>query len=275
MSISIAGCSSLFYYPSHDVYFDVEKLPAQTESVRFAGVNKVNLSGLYLRPKKMSLKALHQRPIIVQFHGNAQNLTSHFASLFWLIDEGYDYFIFDYEGYGQSEGHPTMRGTVDDGFAALDYIESRFPHRPIVLVGQSLGGAIAMRVAIEAKNKNYPIRLAVIESSFDSYQAIARDMMSRSWVTWLFQPLTYLFVSDSVAPGDQIAAISPTPMVIVHGKSDPVIPYKFGERIFAKAKDPKEFWSYESPGHVVAYSADKGVLRERLLAKLKTIDEKW
>jgi fermentation-respiration switch protein FrsA (DUF1100 family) len=262
----------MLYYPSHDTYYSPEQIPAHTEKISFPGPRGLTLSGLYLSPKKS--KTLSRRPLIIQFHGNAQNLTSHFASLFWLVDYGYDYFIFDYEGYGSSPGKPSPHATVEDGFAALEWAQARFPKRPLVLVGQSLGGAVALKVAIEAmKTKKYPIRLVVISSSFDSYQAIARDVLSRSWLTWLFQPLAYLFVSDSEAPGDHIGEISPVPLVVIHGKNDPVVPYRFGERLFLRAKDPKEFWSYETPGHVIGFSADKGALREKLLKKLKEIEQ--
>lgn len=266
----LCGCSSFFYYPSRSVFYKIDDLKVHTEVVQFSGANGVSLSGLYLAPPKIKSSELLKRPIVVQFHGNAQNLTSHFASLYWLLNYGYDYFIFDYEGYGDSEGHPSPKNTVQDGLAALDWVQKRFPGRPMVIVGQSLGGAVAMRAVIDSKNK-YPIALLVVESSFDSYRAIARDVLSRSWLTWLFQPLAYVFVSNAQSPGEKIAEISPIPMLVIHGKKDPIVPYRFGERIYAAAHDPKELWSYESPGHVVAYEADNGALREKFLEKLKQL----
>jgi fermentation-respiration switch protein FrsA (DUF1100 family) len=267
---NLCGCSSLFYYPSRDVFYKIEDLKAHAETVRFSGANGVSLSGLYLAPPEIKAAELLKRPIVVQFHGNAQNLTSHFASLYWLLGYGYDYFIFDYEGYGASEGRPSPQNTVQDGLAALDWVQKKFPGRPMVVVGQSLGGAVAMRAVIDSKNR-YPIALLVIESSFDSYRAIASDVLSRSWITWLFQPLAYVFVSNAEAPGDRIGEISPIPMLIIHGKKDPIVPYRFGERIFTAAREPKEFWSYETPGHVIAYEADGGALRKKFLEKLRRL----
>src|SRR5690606_22141072 len=113
--------------------------------VFFKAKNGNQLFGWYFKNRK----GVSPKATVVFFHGNAENLSSHYLSLAWLVDYPYDFFIFDYQGYGRSHGDPSPQKTVEDGIAALELMNERAPGRPLIVFGQSLGGAIALRTVVE------------------------------------------------------------------------------------------------------------------------------
>lgn len=240
--LGLGGCSSLLYYPSGASFTNPLKLQHKPESVFFRSEDGTRLHGWYFRSPTRPAKAT-----LLFFHGNAQNLSAHFYSLYWALDKGFDFFIFDYRGYGISEGEPTPEGTVRDGRAALAWInEHKDPASKLIIFGQSLGGIIALKVACESPTAFDKI---VVDSTFHSYRSIGRKVLTRSWITWPFQWLGWLLMSDSESPKDCIEKISPKPILIVHGTNDRVVEYEFGEKVFQLAEEPKEFWRVEEGGH--------------------------
>ena len=206
--------------------------------------------------------------MLVFFHGNAENISTHFQTLTWILKHEYDFFIFDYRGYGASAGKPDPSGILMDGRSAIRYVFNRSPKLPLVVYGQSLGGAIALKSVIDLKNK-IPIQLVAVDSTFHSYQAIGKKVLSRSFLTWIFQPLAYLLLSDAAAPGEQIGTISPIPLVVIHGEEDSVVEPEFGKKIFELGKEPKEFWSIPKGRHTDSFWKHKGVYRVKLLEALE------
>ena len=118
-----------------------------------------------------------------------------------------------------------------------------------IVWSQSLGGAISIPVVASSKLKE-KVDLIIIESSFPSYQDIAFDKLTLSWITTPLSPLAYLLVSDAYASEKYLEKLAPTPMLVVHSKADQVVPYKFGEDIFYNYHGPKEFWTYQGKRHI-------------------------
>jgi len=261
------GCSSMLYYPSREQLSDPAKLALTPQDVWFPSTDGTKLHGWYFKAKeRVSPKAT-----IVFFHGNAQNVTTHFYSLAWILDQGYDYFIFDYRGYGKSEGEPSPKGTVQDGIAALRWTQARAQGGPVIVFAQSLGGAVAMRSVYETREDFHP-RLVVVESTFHSYQAEARSVLSKVWFLWPFQWLAWIVISDKWAPEDQIEKISPTPLVVMHGTDDPTVAFKLGKKVFELARDPKEFWEVPGGRHTNSFFRPEGQeFRKRFLRKLDEV----
>ncbi len=267
LSIALFGaCSHLMYYPSKLQFTDVNKLSVKPEDVFFESEDGVKLHGWYFRnTNKKTPKA-----ILVFFHGNAENITTHFGSLYWILEHNYDYFIFDYRGYGKSEGSPSPKGTFYDGKAAVRKMYSLYKDVPIVIFGQSIGGAVALRVAENLKNE-IPYKMVVVDSTFHSYQAEARSVLSKSFITWLFQPLAWVLISDQYAPEDYIANISPRPLLVMHGTSDSVVKLWLGEKVYELAKEPKEFWKIEGGQHIDSFWAHNLMYRKKFIEKLESI----
>ena len=108
------------------------------------------------------------------------------------------------------------------------------------------------RSLVELK-KEVPVRLVVIDSSFISYRDAGQGVLSHAWVTWLFQPLAQVLLSDRWAPEKRVAELAPTPLVVMHGNRDQVIDYDLGEDLFKAAGEPKEFWRVEGGRHIDAF----------------------
>lgn len=255
--LGLMGCSSMMYYPNRFKYFEPAKWGLRAEDVDFK-----DQEGLPLHAWWFDSKVSPAKGTFVFFHGNAENLTSHFAALTWLPEQGYNFLIFDYPGYGLSEGEPSPRGNVLAGQAALQWVHKNKDSRPLVVYGQSMGGIVALRTVQELRGE-VPIRAVIADGTFDSFQAIARKKLSQSWITWWMQPFSYLFLSDAWAP--DVAAISPTPLLVMHGKLDNVVNFEFGESLFQKAREPKKMLISEEGAHGNLFWIQGGKFRTELL----------
>ncbi len=211
--------------------------------------------------------------LIVYFHGNAENITTHFLSLAWITRYNYDFLIWDYPGYGLSDGQAekyAIRAAASDvlKWAYQKNLENK---NKFVVYGASLGGNIALR-AVQDVRQEVKISGLILESTFLSYRSVARDKLSDHWFTWLFQPLGWLLVSDATAP-DQPVQLSPIPVFVVHGNKDPVMPYKFGVDLFEKTSEPKKFLHIEGGGHIDSFFRDNYRHRPALLEYLNGLSQ--
>jgi fermentation-respiration switch protein FrsA (DUF1100 family) len=249
-----SGCGSLFFYPQKQLYNNPVARQFSPEDIYFKTPDGLTLHGWFFQAAKPDARAT-----ILVLHGNAENLSTHVNSVLWLIREGFNLFIFDYRGYGRSQGSPGIKGVHVDAEAALKTLLS-LPHvakGQIIVLGQSIGGPIAVYLVAHTPYKDR-IAALVLDSAFSSYRRIAREKLAQVFITWPFQyPLSYL-VSDSYSPIQWIREVSCVPVLIIHGDKDPVVPLHHGQMLYEAARDPKEFWETTAPGHVTSF-ADAGV----------------
>ena len=197
-------------------------------------------------------------------HGNAENISTHLMNVHWLPERGYNVFLLDYRGYGLSEGSPNLPGALADVQLGLDWLEAsgRLDNKPLVLFGQSLGGALGTGV-VSREDNDGEVDCVILEASFASYRGIANDVMKRSWLLW---PLRWMVLPTlperSRDPEQHIAALAPRPLLVMHSKEDPVIPFAQGERLFAAAAEPKTFQALKG-GH--AQGTRDPAVRDRML----------
>ncbi|KYG64477.1 phospholipase [Bdellovibrio bacteriovorus] len=260
--LSLTGCQSYFYFPMKEKLFDPAKIKMQPEDVFLKTQSGNTIHGWYFPATTVT----ESKGTLLFFHGNAENLTSHFLMFHWLPAKGYNYFIFDYPGYGLSTGKPSPESTVEAGMAAAEWLHLKKDSRPLIIYGHSLGGIVALRTVEEIKNE-VPIRNVIIEASFSSYQQMARNVLSRRWFTWPLQPISYVVISDNYAP-KSLADISPLPLLFIHGADDYAVELKNSEKMFAAARSPKEFWVIPGGHHGDLYELRNGELRDQLLAYL-------
>lgn len=259
------GCSSLFFYPRKQLYDNPAAQRFSPEDVYFKSSDGLMLHGWFFPATQQEV-----RGTILVFHGNSENLSTHINSVLWLVNEGFNLFIFDYRGYGRSEGSPDINGVHADAAAALDTVTAmpRVKDTRLVLLGQSLGGAIAVYTAATSPHKDRIAGL-VVDSAFASYRLIAREKLGRFILTWPFQyPLSFLF-NDTYSPDKWIGTVSPIPVLILHGVEDRVVPPHHGQLLYDAALPRKDIWKTGEPGHVRAF-ADKRV-REEMLQYLGTL----
>lgn len=259
------GCSSLFYYPNQNIYLTPDKMKMSFEEVWFKNELGDDIHAWWLPASTKESKGT-----IVFFHGNAENLSSHFMNLFWVPQAGYNYFIFDYPGYGKSTGEPSPKSTVLTGNAAVKWVHKNKDPRPLIIYGQSLGGIVAMRTVIDSKEE-VPYKAVIADCTFSSYQRVARIKLSTSWVTWILQPLVYVLLSDRYAPDSRLDEISPTPLLIIHGQKDFTVEPPNAEYIYKKSKDPKEIWRIPEGRHNDTFWKHDFVYRQKVIDWLEKI----
>lgn len=258
----MAGCGHLFYHPTKYQYVEVSKIPVKPQDIEFQLEDQTKIHGWYFKSSDKP------KGRILFFHGNAQNITSHFMGLYWMLEHGYDFMIFDYPGYGKSTGSPNQKTTTEAGLQALKWMESLSPRLPLIVYGQSLGGNIAMYSL--SQHKPPETCLAIVESSFKSYRKVAQRVAASHWFTWILQPLAWLVMSDKYSAKNHIAQISPTPLLVIHGDQDNIVSIKNSEDIYAAASDPKDFWVVLHTRHIETFHGpQRNELRKRLLENIK------
>ncbi len=261
------GCvNRLFFYPNRETY-----LPAPApvfEDVWFDSADGVRLHAWFV-PAQGGTNAT-ALGTIVHFHGNAQNLTAHYAFVDAFPAAGFNVFSFDYRGYGRSAGRPDRRGLEADARAALDYIVARPDVDPdrLVVFAQSLGCAAALAALAEPPQP--AVRAVVLDSGFYSRRTIVRDKIALIPVLgWLRWPLSYVLVSHGGSPAGTLRRLPSAPLLIIHGTDDPVIPFHHAERIHDRATEPKTLWPVPGGRHADAFSRHRDTYLPRLLDFLR------
>jgi uncharacterized protein len=262
LSLTCQGCvGQMFYQPDRTVYDSPDRHGLKYEAVIFQSKDGTHLSGWFIPAVGAP------RGTVIHFHGNAQNMTAHFGFVSWLPAQGFNLFVFDYRGYGTSAGTPDRQGVYEDSLAALDYIAARpdIDHNRLLVLGQSLGGANAI-VALGSRPMA-GIRAVAIDSAFASYQEIVRDKIANMPLLSFFgTPLSRLLLDNSLSPDAVIAHIAPTPLLIIHGTSDRVVPYAHGKRLFELAHEPKQFWTIEGGDHTETFPNPGSPYHQRLVS---------
>ncbi len=261
---TLTGCNHLFYFPTADVYYPPENLKLKYEKVAFKSADGTALTAWFIPTVKKKVKGT-----IVQFHGNAENMTSHYMSLVWLVQEGYNLFTFDYRGYGASAGKPTQKGTVEDGVAAISEALKKHSGGAFIVWGQSLGGAI-LQASLERVSDLQKVDLIILESTFTSYRKVAASLFKRGAVTWFLVPLTYVLISDRHA-GMKFLENNHIPVLIVHDEHDQTVPYENGLDIYNRTRAKKTFWSFTDGAHTRGFSPDRPENRKKLVEFLGTL----
>ncbi|RIX75946.1 alpha/beta hydrolase [Acidovorax cavernicola] len=254
----LGGCvQSMFYYPDRVRYETPDALGLRYESVRFTSADGTRLNGWFIpaagRPDPKVAKGT-----VVHFHGNAQNMSSHWRFVAWLPRQDYNVFVFDYRGYGESEGKPEPKGVFEDSNAALDHVRARadVDASRLFVFGQSLGGTNAI-AAVGSGNRT-GVKAVAIESTFYSYSAIANDKL----------PGAGLLVGNDYAASKYVAAIAPIPLLLIHGTADAVIPHGHSQRLLAEAKEPKQLIEVPGAGHLEPMSAPRfGTIYQQTLTR--------
>jgi fermentation-respiration switch protein FrsA (DUF1100 family) len=238
----------LIFYPSPDVVENPRSIGLEFDDVTFFTRDGLRLHGWFV-PHPQSQTTL------IWFHGNAGNISHRLANIRLLHELAEVHvFIFDYRGYGRSEGKVSEEGTYLDGEAAVDYLRDArgTEAKEMVFFGRSLGAAVAAEIA----TRTTPMAL-ILESPFVSIREMARE-------TFPYLPLGSLLrtkydVVDKVRKVD-------SPVLVLHGDRDEIVPFSQGMKVFAAAPEPKQFYAIVGAGHNNTYSvgglAYFGTIRE-------------
>lgn len=269
---ALSGCMSVLYIAREGPrqFFPPASVGLSPRDVNLGNAENPNLHGwhfpAYSRKGTAGSARKKSRGTLIHFHGNGENLTSHYRLMDWVIDEGWDYFIWDYPGYGLSAGEPSPANVRASAAAVLTWLQESDLPKPIVIYGHSLGGAIAQQ-AIHDTRGTIRICDVILDSTFASYRSVARRKMKTRWFLWPLQPVAWSLMSNGDGPGDP-SDLAPLPVLVIAVTGDPVVEYENGEELFARLREPKEFWRVEHFSHNGSFIANEGELRGRLMARL-------
>ena len=254
------GCTSMVFHPDREHYATPKNYAVAYKSVTFRSGDGTRLVGWWMKPPEQ------RRGTIVAVHGNAQNMTAHFTNFLWLVKAGYEVFVFDYRGYGDSGGEAQLRGAIDDTKAAIGYV---LAHRGgnITVLGQSLGGVLLIDALAEIPADR--IALAVIDSAFASLPEAGKDVLARSAFTWPFQWLAYLLLDGRYDAVDRVGALHVRKLYLA-GSNDRTVDPNQSWRLFDASAKPRAFWLVQGAGHTQAFASR--VVRRKLLAFLEAPD---
>ncbi len=264
LTLSLSGCTHLFFQPQATEYLTPDRIGLHYQDVYFPGSEGQMLHGWWL-PAQGKAEAT-----VLFLHGNAQNISTHIASVYWLPAQHYNVFLLDYSGYGRSLGTPSVAGALQDINSAMESLLQRadIEHDRIVVLGQSLGGALAIHYVAHSPHREN-IKALIVESSFTSYVDIAREKLDAHWLTWPLQWPLSLTIDDTYSPLPVVSKVSPIPLLLIHGDQDKVVPLHHGQELFAAAQQPKEFWLVPGGAHIEAFRHKH--YQERLVQYLQLI----
>jgi len=181
------------------------------------------------------LPAKPGHPVVLYFHGNGDFLAGFFGRFRDVIANGTGIVALSYRGYAGSSGQPSEQGLLQDCAAAYAFTAGRYSADRIVVWGFSLGSGVAVALAAEQ-----PVGKLILEAAYTSIADVAASVFP------IF-PIR-LGLRDAFHSDARIARVK-APLLIMHGARDATIPIAFGERLFALAREPKQFVRFPEGGH--------------------------
>lgn len=224
------------FFPERTLYATPEVAGLVYEAVRFPAADGVSLHG-WLLPGKAG------KPLLLFAHGNAGNISHRIDNLAHFQRLGLTVFIFDYRGYGLSEGQISEQGSYNDIRGALAWLQQQgWKPKQMIYFGRSLGAAVALQLALEK-----PPGGLVLESAFTSVSRMG----------WHHQPLSYALFGwwalssryDNLGKIDQLRC----PLLLFQGDNDRIVPPKMAHQLFARAPHPKTLYLIPGADHNDTY----------------------
>lgn len=230
-SIWLIGCTNYFFHPVKEHLASPEQYQIAYESIYFAAEDGAKLHG-WRFPAVESPKA-----IVLFIHGNGENISTHSGFVYWLTQYQYEVYIFDYRGYGKSEGEASIENALQDIQSARNYVVSRkLDDLPLYIMGHSLGASLGI-----VNLAKYPddVDGVLFAAPFSDYRKMAQDALSKSWLTWLIQwPASYT-VSSEYNPNKFIQQLPDIPTLFLYSDMDQIISVDHVFELYRKKAKPK------------------------------------
>ena len=213
---------SFLYYPIREMAYSPGDIGLTFEKVVLHTEDDIKIAAWFIPAKAAAYTILF-------CHGNAGNLSHRLDSINIFNELGLNCLIFDYRGYGNSQGEPSEEGTYLDAEAAWRWLteKKKIPPKQIIIFGRSLGGSIAANLAADVK----PAGL-VLESSFTSFIDMGKKF-------YPYMPVK-LFAKFRYSTIDYVQKVR-CPVMLIHSRNDEIVPFEFGLRLYEAANEPKEF----------------------------------
>lgn len=209
------------YFPMKGIFTSPGTVGLSYEEIYFETSDSKRLNGWFIPNDKAKFT-------VIFCHGNAGNISHRIEKILLLHRLGLNIFIFDYRGYGKSQGSPCELGLYKDAIAAYGYLtkEREVSEDNIILYGESIGGVVAIELAHKTK-----ARALITEETFTSI----KDM------TKIAYPFLPHFIFSSRFNGISKIREVKCPKLFIHSIDDEIVPFYLGEKLFNAAKSPKKF----------------------------------
>ena len=225
---------SLLYHPGENNYLD-DKIGFSYKEIYIETDENIKLKSWFVE------KDLEKFKTILLFHGNAGNLFNRVYKLNELNKLDLNILVISWRGFSGNKGKPTEKNLYHDAEKAVKWLNSRrVDNKNIILYGESLGSG----VAIELGKKNI-FGGIILESPFTSIAKAAK-------IYYPYLPIN-LILKDRYDSIEKIQSIT-TPILIMHGKKDNIVPQKMGLELFEKANEPKFNYFPENDDHMMEYN---------------------
>ncbi len=215
--------SKFTFQPTRQLLYNPGDIGLEYEKVQLKTPDNLLLSAWYIPAKNAEFTILF-------CHGNAGNMMHRLDTLNIFYEMGVNCLIFDYRGYGNSQGKPTEEGVYTDAQTAYDWLinEKKISPENIILFGRSIGGSVAAHLA-----NNVKVKGLILESCFTSYADIGRKF-------YPYMPVK-LVAKYSFNTFEYVKKLE-CPILVIHSRGDEIIPFELGLRLYEQAaNEPKEF----------------------------------
>jgi uncharacterized protein len=210
-------------------------------------------------------------PVVMVLAGHGGSKSDLLGISSYLYRAGFNCLLFDYRGVGASPGEVLTLGYREstDAIAALESIEDRAPNVPIGVLGNSMGGSVAIKLAANDQR----VGAVVVDSAFATQRKI---VMHHVWRTIRARPEPVVgtanlilrrkhgFRLDDFEPLAEVGQIAPRPLLVIHATDDRVVPLAHGLELWRAAGEPKQFWLARGAGHCGGYFQDRETYCEKV-----------
>jgi uncharacterized protein len=232
---------SLIYFPDKQKISPAEAGVPEMKLVQMETDDGLVIRAWYRPAEKNYL------PTLVYFHGNAGNIANRGMIVRPFLEEGYGVLLTTYRGYSGNPGNPSEKGLYSDARAAMTFLEKEnIPLKCSVVYGNSIGAAVAIQTAVD-----YNVGALILQSPFSSITDVAKIHYA------FFQPFLVLIKDrfDSLSKAGRIRS----PVLMIHGKSDNIIPPELGRKLFEALPEPKESHYVSNRGHNDLFEPDLAI----------------
>lgn len=230
------------YYPGKELMTTAQAGVPEMQVITVQPADMVDsIQGWYGRPKDPT------KPVLLYFHGNGGGIDIRTGRIKPLLDMGYGVLLAEYRGYGGNPGKPTEHGLYADADAYFKWLTTQegITDDRIVVYGESLGTGVATYLA----SKHWNIHGVILDAPFTSLADVAQSSM------W-FVPVKLLMI-DRFSSIKRIQSVN-SPLLVLHGEKDRVVPVRLGKKLYEAANEPKELKLYPTGGHSDLYAFGAG-----------------
>jgi uncharacterized protein len=242
----MSSCSNvLVYYPEKTTYNHPRDYDINYENFYMVTEDDVALHGWWLTPKEKEGIGT-----VIHFHSSEKNISFHLNDSRRLVEQGFNVLLFDYRGFGHSDGYPHKSGLKKDGVAAIDFLINReeVDINKIIIFAQAEGAPVAL-AALEAHGLKPAC--VVFDNPLYNYEKITEDTIGGlplgKLVSW---PASLLASLDDYSPSKSIRGIYGVPVLICHSENNPVISSEHSLSLYKNAFEPKRLYLTHDGGHL-------------------------